>query len=122
MIRPEQDVERRMPVWGQLQMLFMDTDPHDFLDEIAEVCARSPYGLDEIEAILFNEVLPACRFNLLSVAGEWRGIDAGWLKNRILEKHRFGKRRPWLSRRYTTTWWRKLEPRILALRGESRPP
>jgi len=110
---PEDDVERRAEVWDLLQMLYMDTDPPGLLEQIADGCARSPYSLAELEAILFSEVLPACRFNLfLLPAPAWAGFERSWLIRRILAKHRFGRRRPLLLRRYTARWWRRLAPMI----------
>jgi hypothetical protein len=113
MKHPKDDLEARTPVWDALQMFYMDTDPALFLESAAEVCARSPYSLVEIEAILFNEVLPACRFNLFMLpAPEWAGFATDWLVQRILRKHRFGRRLPLLCRRYTRDWWRRLVPLI----------
>ena len=85
-------------MWDEPQMIFMPTDPALFLGSMADACARSPYTIEELEQILFNEVLPACRFNLLSVeTPHWKGFDPAsqgydpeWLKARILKKHRFG--------------------------------
>lgn len=100
-----------------MQMLFMDTDPAEFLDGIAEACSRSPYSLAEIEDVLFQEVLPACRGNLFALpAPEWAGFDPATLERRILAKHRFGRSRPLVMRGYTRGHWEQLEPRIRALR------
>ena len=93
-------------------MIYMDTDPALFLDPMASVCAASPYSLGELEDILFQEVLPSLRFNLFSMAGDWEGYEVGWLTKRILEKHRFGRRRPFLWRRYTKRWWARLSPMV----------
>lgn len=117
MLSPEHDLQDRQPVWDAMQILFMDTDPDLFVDSIARTCAASKYSLDELEAILFQEVLPACRFNLFTLpGGEWRGFELEWLTARILEKHRFGKRRPLILRRYTRDHWEKIRGRISALR------
>jgi hypothetical protein len=116
---PEEEVETRLPVWDALQMLFMDTDPALFLDQMAETCAHSPYTVDEIEEVLFQEVLPACRFNMFSVAGEWTGFHKEWLQQQILKTHRYGKRRPWLLRRHTESWWKQLKPLILERRSST---
>lgn len=117
---PQDDLDARGPLWNSMQMLFVDTDPEEFLDEIADVCARSQYSLEEIEDILFQEVLPACRGNLLALpAPEWTGVDAATLRRRILAKHRFGRSRPLLYRGYTRGWWMRIEPRIRALRDRT---
>jgi hypothetical protein len=120
MKHPKDDVAARTPVWESLQMLFMDTDPALELEPMAEVCAHSAYGVEELEEILFQEVLPACRFNMfLLPAPEWEGFETGWLVARILRKHRFGRRRPWLLRRYTREWWERLAPMIRERRESS---
>jgi hypothetical protein len=63
--------------------------------------AASPYGVDELEAILRHEVYPVCRGNLLSVAGAWAGFDDVWLQAHIAP--RLG-RRPWWRRRPLAGW------------------
>ena len=94
-------------------MIFMDTDPALLLPDMAQQCAASPYSIDELEAILFNEVLPACRINMFDFpAPEWAGFDLDWLTRRILDKHRFGRRKPWVLRGYTRGWWIRLKPLI----------
>jgi hypothetical protein len=121
MTRPEDDVQNRTPLWDALHMFFMDTDPAIFLEGMAETCARSPYTVEEIEQILFNEVLPACRFNMFAgVAPEWSGFQPEWLKERVLKTHRFGRKRPWLLRRYTQKWWDRLKPAVLAKRSHQQ--
>lgn len=93
-------------------MLFMDTDVSSSIGDIVETCADSDYTIDDLERILFNESLPALRFNLMSVAGEWRGFETEGLKRLVLEKHRFGRRRPWLFRKYTSEKWAVIRPMI----------
>ena len=97
-LRPAQsDLECRRPVWLALSDLFLDTDVN--LLRAGNVCtlAASPYTLDELDAILREEVYPACSFNLSLVAGEWAGFDADWLERRIL----CGGPPP-------RSWWRRL--------------
>lgn len=67
--------------------------------------AASPYSLDDLDAILHEEVYPACSFNLRQVAGEWAGFDADWLERRILCGG--PPPRPWWRRlgRYLTLGW-----------------
>jgi hypothetical protein len=118
MKHPEADLEARTPVWDALQIIYMDTDPGIFLGSMAEVCGRSPYTLAEIEVILFNEVLPACRFNMFAgPAPAWAGFETSWLVQRVLRNHRFGRRRPLVLRLYTAGWWRRLAPLIAATRA-----
>jgi hypothetical protein len=120
MLPPQDDVAARTPVWEALQMIFMDTDPAELLDEMAEACARSPYEIGELEQILFQEVLPACRNNLfLLPAPEWQGFATNDLVALILRKHRFGGRRPFVMRGYTRGWWEQIEPRIRARRASA---
>jgi tRNA A37 N6-isopentenylltransferase MiaA len=69
--------------------------------------------MKELDRILYNEVMPALRFNMLMLpAPEWQGFEIEWLKRRILKKHRFGRRQPIWFRAYTTLHWSKLRPRI----------
>jgi hypothetical protein len=113
MKHPKDDFTARIPVWNSLQMIFMDTDPALCLEEMANACSESAYEIAEIEEILFNEVLPACRFNMFMLpAPEWAGFETSWLIERILKTHRFGHRRPLILRRYANRWWDRLEPMI----------
>jgi hypothetical protein len=121
MLPPEADLDARRPLWEALQMFWMDTDPELFLDGAARVCAESKFTLDEIEAIYWNEVRPAVKFNLsgFDPAPEWAGFRSDWLEKRTLDTHRFGKRLP-VKRRHVEDdrWWRRLETTIVALRHE----
>ena len=110
---PEQDIESRTPVWDCMQNLYMDTDVTLSYEYIAKVCGNSKYSIDELEDILFQEVLPALKFNLFHLpAPEWAGFETQWVVARILKKHKFGKSRPWILRRYTTSHWKALTPLI----------
>jgi hypothetical protein len=120
MKHPAEDLEARTPVWDILQELFVDSDPEIMLGRMADVCAASPYDVDELEEILFQEVLPTCRGN------GWYGIDPvppyvgasqEQIVKRVLKKHRFGKRRPFVMRAYTREWWDRLKPLIEARRA-----
>jgi hypothetical protein len=79
------DIESRRPVWAALSELFLDAnlDSAD-VNRIAKTLAGSRYSLHELDQILLWEVYPACRSNLLSIAGEWAGFDPEWLESRIL--------------------------------------
>ena len=91
----------RRPVWLALSDLYLDTEVQLFREGNARTLAASPYGLDELDAILRDEVHPACEYNLCMVAGEWAGFDLDWLERRIL---RGGlPPRTWWRR-----WWRAL--------------
>lgn len=107
---PENDIKDRQPVWDEMQMLFMDIDIDDLLPEIAKVCAESKYRLEELESIFFDEVFPACRFNMWCMpAPEWEGFEINWLTEQILKKQRHGKRRLIVNRKYATIYWEKLK-------------
>lgn len=115
---PEADIANRAEIWDAMQMLYMDTDPALEIAYIARVCAESSYTVDELALILFNEVLPACRFNLgYLVAPQWAGFEKKWLINRVLQTHRFNKRKPLWFRSYTKTWWSQLKAEIERLRA-----
>ena len=77
------------------------------------------YSVAEIERIFWNEVRPAVRFNLLSIAGEWAGFEIEWLSQRILKTNRFGRKLPvkfWRPR--ADYWWKKLRSGIERERRE----
>jgi len=120
MDHPEQDIVDRTPVWDCMQDLFMDTDVSLSYDYIAQRCAESKFSNQELEAILFNEVLPAMKFNMLDFpAPEWAGFKTEWVVKRVLQKHRFGKRKPWLFYRYTNSHWQMILPKIEKIREET---
>ncbi len=54
------DLAARRPVWDALADLFLDTDVALARSWRAQVLARSPYTLDELERILCREVFPPC--------------------------------------------------------------
>ena len=78
------DLPYRRPVWEALSGLFLDTDLSLGLPLRVEVLAGSPYTLEQLQAILLDEVYPACKNNLRAVAGVWDGFDQEWLEARIL--------------------------------------
>ena len=78
-----EDVGNRAPVWLALSNLFLDTElEQDSFECIASSLAASPYSIEEIEAILFDEVYPICIWNMRTVAGEWAGLMAMRYKRR----------------------------------------
>lgn len=105
-LRPARlDLESRRPVWLALSDLFLDTDVNPLRAGNVRTLAASPYSLPALDAILREEVYPACSFNLTLVAGEWVGFDANWLERRIL--HGGAPPRSWWRRlgRYLTLGW-----------------
>lgn len=96
------DLDQRRPVWMALSDLFLDTDPTLAHDYIVRVLAASSYSLEELDAILREEVQPACGFNLSLVAGEWAGFAADFLEKRIL----CGGPPP-------RPWWRRLQRHLM---------
>ena len=119
MISPELDIEARTPVWDCMQNLFLDNDVTSWYEHVAEVSAKSDYTVVELECILFNEVLPALRFNLKMVLPEWAGFDKDWLIERILKTHRYGKRKPWRLRSEFQEHSSILEPLIHEFRNSA---
>lgn len=89
------DLVQRQPVWSALSDLFLDTDVSLSLAGRVATLARSPYSVEQIEAILIDEVYPVCRANLLQVAGEWAAFDDAWLQERIVAL----RRSPWRALR-----------------------
>jgi hypothetical protein len=82
------DIEHRRPVWQALSDLFLDTDVSVSRDWRVRELSQSRYSVDELEEILVTEVYPACRGNLLSIAGEWAGFDVEWLEGKIRQRER----------------------------------
>jgi hypothetical protein len=116
------DLASRRPVWSALSELFLDTSlSSDDLDRIANELAQSPYSIEELGAILLWEVYPACRGNLVGLAGEWAAFDPAWLEKRILNRPsavgivwaaiagRLG--------RYCSLPWRAVRAKIASIRG-----
>lgn len=87
---PDQDVERRRPVWEALSDLFLDTELDDEQHrQIAQAIVASGYSPSEIQAILWDEVFPVVYSNVLDAAGVWTGFDLDWLQQEILSgRHR----------------------------------
>ena len=120
MVSPEKDQAERRPVWDALQTFWMDSDPSLDLKRVAELCAKSKYSLSEIEEIYWNEVRPAVRFNMYSMAGEWAGFDIDWLAQRIIEVNRFGKRLPaQFLHPHSGLWWQRLSSEIQQMKKKS---
>jgi hypothetical protein len=89
LIKPAvEDISARQPVWEALSDMFLDTDTSLSRQWRATQLAQSPYSIEQIEFILINEVYPVCKYNLLSVAGEWAGFNPEWLKSTILRRLR----------------------------------
>lgn len=103
---PAEDLQGRVPVWEALGELFLDHEPD--LEQLARICAESPYSLRELDQILFSELWPALSANLRSPAGEWAGWDQDWLTERVLARHRSGSARLWwlnpAKRFYCSDW------------------
>ena len=117
-----QDLPARRPVWEALSELFLDTDVSDGRAWRAQVLAESPYTLDELQAILQDEVGPVCQSNLLGVAGVWTGFDPQWLEAAILARASSPWRRLRLDR--LGTWllgqpeaWEATKAAVVARRG-----
>lgn len=120
MLPPEEDEPDRRPIWDALQAFWMDNDPNLDLTSVAELCAKRKYSVSEIEEIYWNEVRPAVRFNLFSVAGGWAGFQIDWLTQRILDTHRFGKTLPRAYfHPYSGFWWQRLSSEIVRAKGRS---
>jgi hypothetical protein len=83
--------------------------------------ARSPYSIDELDAILLWEVYPACRSNLVALAGEWLAFDPEWLESRIV-KGPSAIGIAWAATvgrlgRLTSVSWGRLKGRIKSMRA-----
>ena len=69
------DIGTRSGVWVVFSELYLDTDPEPAYHSLARILAASPYPLGELRRILFEEVHPVLRANLLSSAGVWNRFD-----------------------------------------------
>lgn len=90
MTPPDQDLERRRPVWEALSSFFLDTELEDLHHrEIAAILVASGYSPTEIQTILWDEVYPVVAGNLLCMVGVWDGFDVDWMQAEILSgRHR----------------------------------
>lgn len=115
----EAQIAERMPVWEALSEFFLDTElqPED-LTWIAKILAGSRYSTHELEEILFYEVYPVCKWNMLSVAGEWAFFPLDWIKEKMSARY---DRRPRLRLGFHQRWmymnhWTKVRAQIEELR------
>lgn len=89
-------LQQRRPVWEALSTMYLDTDVALSRAWRVQVLSASPYSLEEIDAILREEIHPVCFSNLLQPAGEWAGFDPDRLEQAIQ-----GRRTRWRSRLLT---------------------
>lgn len=116
----EADVESRRLVWGALSDLFLDTDVSLTRKWRIGKLAASPFSVDELEAILIDEVYPVCIGNLRCMAGEWVEFDRLWLEQQILSRRKPPRR----FRRFSWRWlsvpfwpeWRATKAGVAAAR------
>jgi hypothetical protein len=118
MTLPNQEIERRRPVWEALSSFFLDTE----LDgeqhrHIAQVIMASGYSPSEVQAILWGEIYPIVEPNLLNPAGEWAGFDLDWLQEQILSglhrrtsPVRIARALPYSPARMVRKGWEQLLP------------
>ena len=90
----ENELTERWPLWQALGDFWLDNELQEFeLDHVARTIAESPFKMSEVRRIHDFEVAPAVSANLLSVAGEWAGFDAKWLRERCtIQAQRQGSR------------------------------
>jgi hypothetical protein len=115
--------EERLPVWDALAQFFLDDElqPGDY-ERIANVLADSRYSLAELEDILRHEVYPACKWNLICVAGAWGTWGEEWIMEHIAPRKdrrpRFSLP-PLLASGYRNHWKAVSEIIVRRRRGES---
>ena len=69
----------------------------------AHACVESGYSATDLKQIWWHEIAPLLTPNLLTLTGNWAGIDPDWLEARILERTpRITGR--WIVRLSKTTW------------------
>lgn len=103
------EIDRRLPVWVAMTDFFLDTEiQSDTISHIARTIDAAGFGAAEAEAILFYEVAPVFRQNLMAGAGEWAGWPHDYIKERVT---RYLQRRTRCSawrERWIWGWTRKL--------------
>ena len=116
---PPEMTRERMPVWSALSQFFLDTELQDEdYHHISKILARSPYSESELWEILRFEIYPACRANLLCVAGEWIAFGEEWIMERVAPrcgmrpKFRWPVLHGWIFR----THWNKVRKLVAELR------
>jgi hypothetical protein len=112
-------VDERMPVWRALSEFFLDTTLNDDdCDRVAAILAASPYTEEQLEDILRYEVLPVCRWNLISIAGDWAAFDDEWLRMKLTP---LIDRRPWYWRFIFTMEidpWPRVKKKVAMLKAK----
>src|SRR6267154_2187428 len=79
------DSEIRQRLWYVLSELYLDNElTHQDICRIADVCAKSPYSLGELDRIMFMELYPALMGNIFSLASRWAPFEETWLYDRIV--------------------------------------
>lgn len=82
-----QDLARRLPVWQSWSDIYLDTQTSALSAAAVRDLATSEYTIDELREILWEEIHPACIFNLMIPSGgEWAGFTDSWLEERILRR------------------------------------
>ena len=119
-MRPEIQIDRRLPVWHAFSDLFLDTElqAEDYR-RIAAALRASGYTRAELRAILVDEVGPAFAFNLLDIAGEWSGWTEDAVREIMVRSLQSGARispLTWLkkrfSRRHVAEAWATIEAHL----------
>ncbi|MEC4593693.1 MULTISPECIES: DUF7079 family protein [Nitrospirillum] len=98
----EAQLQARRPVWSALSDMYLDTDVSLSREWRIKILAESPYSLDELDAILCDEIHPVCISNMFDVAGEWAGFDRVWLERAIRGR---SNREEWVR---PTGWFSRL--------------
>lgn len=81
------DLDNRRPVWAVASEFYLDTELEaDDYERIADTLCRSPYSIEELDRIMFEELYPVLIPNCWCVAGEWAGFDLEALEEAILER------------------------------------
>lgn len=75
---------KRLQLWQALSEFFLDTELTDTtIAYIARVIQETGYSYQEVHTILWGEVFPGLKSNMLCVAGEWAGWPDEWLLKRL---------------------------------------
>jgi hypothetical protein len=117
-----EDIPNRRPVWEALSEVFLDAEiPIADLQRLGRTLAASPYTVDEVEEILYDEVYPVCIWNLLCITAVWPLFETDWLQAEILKRRRSRFRVP----RFLKAWnmpgqWQEIRDVFQKHRKETR--
>ena len=89
----------KIDLWHAMSDLYLDEEmtTGGYL-HIADRLASSSMSLDELDAVLFNEVHPVLCWNLKAVAGHWGDFGKEWVAEQITKELKSIPKKGWIAR------------------------